>query len=375
MNSYDVIVIGVGGMGSSACYHLSKRGYRVLGLEQFNLGHHFGSSHGETRMIRRAYFEHSNYIPLLNRAYELWKDLETESKQSIFIPCGLVIYADPKTSAVYQGTLKSAQKYKIELKKWDRPTAIKKFPIYLPAENQRALFEPEAGLLHVERAVLTHTSVAKQFGAQILENVKVLDYEILNSCVKVRTNQGVFEAAKLVVTSGPWSGALLKELGLPLKLHRLYQHWFKASPKHRLENAVPCFAFHSDEDFYYGFPMLDGKTIKIASHFSRETLLNPSEKDALVIPEEKIDAVRNFIKKSLPLVTTDLDRISSCIYTMTPDEHFIIDTHPEINSLVFAAGFSGHGFKFSSVTGEILADLTLEGKTKYPIDFLSLKRF
>lgn len=372
---FDVIVIGVGGMGSSACYHLAKRGQKVLGLEQFSMAHDKGSSHGETRMIRRAYFEHPNYVPLLNRAYALWETLEKESKESLLVKNGLIIYANPKTSTIYRGTTESARKHTIPIEKLDTKEANKRFSMYRCEKTMSGILEPGAGFLRVEKCVNAHTTLAKKHGAVIHENETVTDYRSTNKGVIVGTNKGSYTADRLIITGGPWNTKLLGELGTSLKLFRTIQYWFKASADFDVKTGIPCFAFHTDDDFYYGFPMLDGKTIKVAAHFSKHAISDPAEKNIHEVPTDELKHVQKFLKEHLPKVSTSLDRFSPCIYTMTPDEHFIIDRHPQNDRITFAGGFSGHGFKFSSVIGEILADLSMTGITKHPIEFLKLRKF
>jgi sarcosine oxidase len=372
---FDVIVIGVGGMGASACYHLAQRGCKVLGLEQFALGHSHGSSHGQTRMIRRAYFEHSDYIPLLNRSYELWNRLENESGEKLWVQNGLIIYGNPNSSAVYKGTIESAAKYNIAVEKLGNSQAIQRFPLFSPEKNMDGVFEPDAGFLYVEKCVLAHARLAQTKGAIILENENVLDYSANDTGVVVKTEKSTYTADRLVITGGPWNTKLLNDLGTLLKLKRMIQYWFKAPPEYDVNNNVPCFAFHTEDDFYYGFPMLDGKTIKIAAHFAGRSIQNPAQKNIDQIPNDELQPIQEFVRKYLKKISGNVAQFSTCIYTMTPDEHFLIDRHPKNSRIVFAAGFSGHGFKFSSVIGEILSDLTLNGTTAQPIDFLRLRKF
>ncbi len=376
---FDVIVLGVGGMGSATCFHLAKRGVKVLGLEQFSIGHQYGSSHGETRAIRRAYFEHPNYIPLLNRAYELWDELAELSGKHIFVRNGLVIYGNPLTSSVYQGVQKSAAAFSIPVQEFSSEGASQRFPMYRPGPEMNAIFEPDAGFLYVDQIVALHAQLARQKGAVIRENVTLESYELSGAfpsgSVTVRTNQGVFSADRLVVTAGPWSLQVLKELNFPLQLKRLFQCWFRADSIHGLDLGVPCFAFHTSSEFYYGFPMLDGQTIKVAAHFATDPIFEPGQKSDSTISEQRLVSLRQFISQYLPKVSSTLVKSSPCIYTMTPDENFIIDTHPTHSHMCFAAGFSGHGFKFSSVVGEVLSDLAMHGKTQRPIDFLRTRAF
>jgi len=362
-------------MGSAACYHLAKRGQKVLGLEQFRLAHDKGSSHGETRLIRQAYFENPSYVPLLFRAYDLWHELGELSGQELLVQNGLVIFGRPGQSKVYEGTLRSAGLYKIPMEIFAREEARKRFPAYQIPEGFSAAFEPGAGFLFAERSVEAHAFQASELGAVIKEGEKVLSYAPVKDGVEVTTDKGRYSAARLVIAGGGWSSRLMHELALPLTLRRMLLGWFNAAPSHALNAGTPCFIFDLDDDFYYGFPQIDGRTIKMASHHGYEVMEKPEEKDIVAPSESRIEALRSCIRRCMPAVTGHLDRAAHCIYTMTPDEDFILDLHPVHPQISFAAGFSGHGFKFASVVGEILSDLAIEGDTKHPIDFLRLRRF
>ena len=372
--AYDAIVLGLGAMGSSAAYHLARRGHIVLGLEQFRIGHDRGSSHGETRLIRQAYFENPSYVPLLLRAYELWDKLSEEANEQLLVRNGLVIYGRKEKSTVYQGTARSGRLYDIPMEELSRAEAVKRFPLYQPPEGFSALFEPGAGFLHAERSVLAHAAGARAAGAELLEGATVLGWSAEGGSVKVSTTAGDFSAGRLVITAGSWSSRVLEELRLPLSLRRMLLGWFRAGEAHRLDRGAPCFIFDLDDDFYYGFPMIDGSTFKIASHHGFESMEKPEEKDAHAPTPARIEALRSCIARCIPGATGELTRAAHCIYTMTPDEDFVIDRHPRAPEVSFAAGFSGHGFKFASVVGEVLADLALEGRTRHPIGFLSASR-
>ncbi|WBJ99330.1 N-methyl-L-tryptophan oxidase [Methylocystis parvus] len=373
--AYDVIVIGLGAMGSSACYHLAARGHRVLGLDQYHLAHDRGSSHGETRLIRKAYFENPSYVPLLRRAYELWENLELECGRTLFERAGLVTFGRPGASRVFDGARASGRLYDIPLEEFSREQAIGRWPIYRPPEGFAAAFEPGAGFLYAERCVLAHANEARKRGAELRENEPVVDFAIENRQAVVRTACGRYTAARLIVAGGGWSASLLRELVLPLTLRKMMLGWFPATSDHAAEKGAPGFVFDLDDDFYYGFPQIDGESIKVAGHRRFEPLAAPEDKDRLPPSAQRIAPLRQFVRDCLPFAQDEMLRTSHCIYTMTPDEDFIIDRHPTAPELVFAAGFSGHGFKFASVVGEILADLAIEGETAQPISFLSAARF
>jgi sarcosine oxidase len=370
--TYDVIVLGIGAMGAATCYQLAKQGHRVLGLEQYQIGHSRGSSHGETRVIRKAYFEDPNYVPLMHRAYELWAELESDSNEVLFNHCGVVIYGHPQTSPIYKGVVRSASLYNLSIEELAHAQAIARFPAYTPPADYQGVFEPGAGFLHAERAVLAHASQARKFGAEIHEGEAVRHWKSDgSSAVSVTTDLATYSASRLVVAGGSWSAKLVSDLGLPLSLDRMLLMWFEAkSQQASVERGTPVFLVDTGNDVYYGFPMIDGRTVKIASHAVKHRIQDPSEKDLLQIPADKLRDAQDFIDQFLPFVSPKLDHFSTCIYTMTPDEHFIIDVHPQNANVVYACGFSGHGFKFSSVVGEILAELALTGKSHHPIGFL-----
>ena len=370
---FDVIVLGVGGMGSAACYHLAKRGVRVLGLEQFSLTHDRGSSHGETRIIRKAYFEDPSYVPLLERAYQLWGELEAEAQERLFERTGLVLFGKPEESVVYRGTHESAKKYSIPMETLLISEAASKFPMFRAKAGESALYEPSGGFVLAEASVAAHARLARAHGALILENQTVLDYKSDDEGVVVRTREQVFRAEKLVITGGAWTKMLLADLGLPLRLKRMILYWFKASPEYALENGTPCFFFQDGEELTYGFPMRDGWAIKIASHNRGAWVEAPQDKFLLAPPADELTAMRKVLNERMPGVTGELVKFATCLYTMTPDENFVIDTHPVDSRIVFAGGFSGHGFKFAPVIGEILADLVQSGRTQHPIEFLHIR--
>jgi monomeric sarcosine oxidase len=296
--------------------------------------------------------------------------VEEESGKKIFEKVGLLVYGNPQTSIVYKGTAESADKFKIPVEKLSSAAANKRFPLYRAPADTAAVFEPGAGFLHVELATITHVELARRKGATINEGEKVLKFEATSAGVKVTTDKNSYVAAKLIVAGGGWNKILLKEL--KLELFRLLAFWFRASSAHDLKNKIPCFAFHLD-DFYYGFPMLDGKTVKIAAHFAKTPIQDPAEKEIKVAPQELVQKMCGFVERCLPSVSLEIERFSPCIYTMTADENFVIDKHPTLPNVYVAAGFSGHGYKFATVVGEILAELAVDGQTRQPIDFLRLR--
>jgi sarcosine oxidase len=369
MKTSDVIVIGVGGMGSATCYHLAKRGIKVIGLEQFTLAHDRGSSHGDTRLIRKAYFEHPDYVPLLKRAYENWEALEKEFESQLLFKTGLVLYGPSQNCESHKGILAAAKTHKLHISQLSYEEVLKIYPMFRPPENYKALFEPYAGFLKVESCVEAHASQAKKLGAHIHENELVISWEVSKGSVIVKTDKDSYQAKKLIVTAGPWSFEILKDLNIPLTVHRNVQFWFPCSDAYRQSTGTPCFALDSPNGFFYGMPSIDKWGLKIAEHTPGPIIDHPNDLDRKPNPDD-IKPIRKCMQSFLPDIPRRPTKEVICMYTMTPDKHFVVDYHPNFPEVCFAAGFSGHGFKFSSVMGEILCDLSLNGKTNHPIDFL-----
>lgn len=366
---YDVIVLGVGGFGSAVLLNLARRGLKVLGLDRFGIGHDRGSSHGETRIIRKAYFEHPDYVPLLERTYELWDDLEQHSHTLLYTPCGLFLAGSPDGEAV-AGTREAARLHSLVLEDVSLSEARNRFPNFVFHEDQEVVFERQAGTLDVERCVLTHVLQAHEAGAECAIET-VLNWSADAQTIRVRTNCNEYEAGALVITAGAWARELLGDLGVPLTVLRKPQFW------HRVDHAdwtdSPAFFLELPDGCFYGFPSRDGESIKIAEHTGGDVVDDPTGVDRTFSPGES-DAVETFVQQTLRHVEPHPLRHSVCLYTMSPDGHFLIDRHPEHANVVFGAGFSGHGFKFTPVIGEALADLVIDRTTSLPIDFLRLNR-
>jgi sarcosine oxidase len=371
---FDAIVIGVGGFGSSALYHLAERGQLVLGLEQFGVAHNRGSSHGETRIIRQAYFEHVNYVPLLQRAYELWDRMSDYIGKTLFHRCGLML-AGPSDSEVLAGTLRAAQQYHLNVEEVANEHAAQRFPCYRFPDGFRVLFERNAGFLDVEDCVAGHIRMATALGAVLRTQERVVKYSIEGDSVRVETDRDTYLAGRLVVTSGPWASQILGELGVPLKVLRKPVFWFPAAEPH-FQRAIgnPTFFFDLPDGQFYGFPALGSDLIKVAEHTGGDLVEDPTQLNREFHPQD-LERLVPFLANYIPQAVPRPRRHSVCMYTVSPDHHFIIDQHPEQPQVVFGAGFSGHGFKFTSVIGEALAELAVEGVSEQPIDFLKLSRF
>jgi sarcosine oxidase len=374
--TWDVIVLGAGGVGSAAMFHLARRGLRVLGLEQHDLGHGYGSSHGQSRIIRKAYFEHADYVPLLKRSYELWDELQTlEHRQDLFIRCGLLQVGAPD-GEVIPGVLESAWLHGLDVERVDSRDLKRRFPCYNVGREHTALYERDAGYLRVEECVLAHARQATALGAEMCSGVAVHEWDAGADGVQIVTSDGTYSAGALVVTAGAWAPRLLRTLGVTMRVLRKQLFWLAAkSAAHRVDKGCPCFFYELPTGQFYGFPELDAfDGVKLACHSGGDLVTDPSQVDRTVAPSE-LAKVKAFAADWLPEIRGDLLRHDTCLYTMSPDEHFIVDVMPDQPNVCFAAGLSGHGFKFASVLGEILADIATEGSTRLPAQFLGLRRF
>jgi sarcosine oxidase len=360
MAHYDLIVLGTGGIGSAALYHGAKRGLKCLGLDRFPPAHDRGSSHGESRLIRLSYFEHPDYVPLLRRSYQLWDELDP----TLLNRCG-VLYMGQGDGAVIRGVLASANEYRLNVEVVDSADV----PQYTLPSGATAVFEADAGWLPVERCVQLHLDRAIAIGAEHRSGETVTGWQRDGDTVSVDTASGRYRAGALVIAGGAWNGDLLPDLALPLTVVRKHLHWFRCDD----ERYRSGFFFELSHGQFYGFPAQDGR-LKLAEHSGGEVVedaLNASKE-----PDPLDDGrVAAFVAEHLPGVHTERLEHKTCFYTRTPDEHFIVDTYPGCNRVAYAAGLSGHGFKFAPVLGELLVDLAVEGKTTFDTGFLSRARF
>jgi len=374
--SYDAIVAGLGGMGSAAAYHLAARGKRVLGLERHAPVHDKGSSHGESRIIRQAYFEDPAYVPLLLRAYELWEGLERETGRDLMSLVGALMIGPPD-GALVSGSVASADEHGLPYEILSASELKRRYPIFEPDPDVVALYEERAGFVRPEAGVKAHLDLASSLGAELRFEERITSWEAGSSGVRVETERGSYEAERLVVSAGAWAGELLAGLGLPLEVTRQILFWFR--PEGGVEpyapERVPIWIYEPDDgNMFYSFPAVDGAdTVKVAFFRADGKPTNPETIDREVHGEE-VEFIRGYLARHVPSMNGDLVAAKTCMYTNTPDEHFVISTHPDHPHISIAAGFSGHGYKFCSVVGEILADLATEGKTEHPIDLFSPAR-
>jgi len=377
--TYDVIVIGLGGMGSAAACHSARRGRRVLGLEQFTPAHDKGASHGKTRVIRQSYYEDPAYVPLLLRAYELWRQIEGETGADLLRETGGLMIGAPDSDVV-RGSLRSAREHGLAHELLDAGEIRRRFPVLQPAAHEVALFERRAGVVRPEAAVTAHLQRAGALGAELHFGETTLGWDEAGGRVVVRTDRGRYEAAQVVVTPGPWAPQLLAGLGVPLEVERQVLYWFDpvGGVEPFLPDRFPIYIWEgADKASPYGFPALDGPAGGVKVAFYRTPGIErctPETIDRAIRPAE-IEAMRAAMAARIPALAGRFLAGATCLYTNTPDKNFVIATHPASPRVHVACGFSGHGFKFCSVVGEILADLALDGGTRHPIGLFRPERF
>ncbi|WP_425616048.1 N-methyl-L-tryptophan oxidase [Anatilimnocola sp. NA78] len=373
MKTYDVIVLGTGGVGSAACWQLSRRGATVLGLDRFPPGHARGSSHGETRIIRQAYFEHADYVPLLRRAYELWAELEAEAAQTLFSQVGL-LQIGPREGIVVRGVLQAAAQHGLEVELLSASESQRRFPGFYVPDEMHAVYEPRAGLLFVEQCVQAHCAAAVRAGAELRSDVTVLGWREEEAGVVVQTDQGEFAAQKLVITAGPWAAQFLANTGVPLHVKRKHIYWLPTNePALQAAQGAPAYLYELPQGVFYGLPAINDRGLKCGEHSGGQLVTDPLH-DPRVFDAQDWVRVADFVRNHLPGVSPIPSDRSVCFYTMSPDEHFLLDRHPQSDRVFFAAGLSGHGFKFTGVLGQVLADWATTGKTELPVEFLALAR-
>ncbi|MDQ7828018.1 MAG: N-methyl-L-tryptophan oxidase [Armatimonadota bacterium] len=373
---YDAIVLGLGAMGSAAAWQLARRGRRVLGLDRYPPAHDRGASHGRSRIIREAYFEHPAYVPLVQRAYELWAELERACGRLLLLTTGGIMLGRPE-SVLVRGALASARTHGLAHELLDGREVRRRFPVFQPDDEMAGVLEPRAGVLFPEEAILAALQEAARAGAELHHEEPVLTWAAGPTGVAVRTARGDYEAGLLVLTPGPWAPHLLAELGLELTVQRQVVPWFRpaALPEAFAPERCPIYIWMVGERLYYGFPQLGDSGVKIAEHVTAGAPTTAETVRREVDPRE-VEALREaFVRRYMPAADGRLLDVTTCLYTMTPDAHFVIDSHPDHPNVVVACGFSGHGFKFAPVVGEILADLALEGRTAHDIGLFRIARF
>jgi sarcosine oxidase len=370
---YDVIIVGVGGMGSAAAYHLAARGARVLALEQFGIPHDLGSSHGLSRIIRLAYWEHPDYVPLVRRAYDLWRALERASRESLLVVTGS-IDAGLASSANVAGARSACATFDLAHDEMDSAALTARFPGYRLPKDAVALYQPDGGFLRPEQCILTHAALARHHGAVVREQERVVAWDAGDAGVRVTTDADTYNAAHLILTAGAWTGSLVRRVAPALSPERQVMLWTQPVRPALFEiGAFPVFYINMTDGPFYGFPNHDDRGFKIGRYHHRREQVDADTVDRTCHPEDEA-ALREGIRRYFPDADGPTLAMKACLFTNTSDEHFVIDRLDGRARVSIAAGFSGHGFKFCSVVGEVLADLSLDGGTRHDIGLFSLSR-
>ena len=369
-----MIVVGVGGMGSATLFHLARRGLRVLGLERYDLVHEYGSSHGLTRIIRLAYWEHPTYVALLRRSYELWRELEGLAGEQLLHITGSVD-AGPSGGSIFGGALRSSRLHGLPHEVMNGDELHRRFPGYrLPREFQ-CLYQPDGGFLLPERCNVAHVSRAQAHGAEVRFREQVLEWGAATGRAWVRTTRGRYEAGGLVICAGSWAAKLVPELAGLAVAERQVVAWLQPTrPEYFQIDTFPVFNLEVEEGRYYGFPSFLVPGFKFGKYHHRGEQVDPDLVNREPEPEDE-ELLRAFARRYFPDGAGPTLMLKGCLFTNSPDRHFILDLHPEHPEVAIAAGFSGHGYKFCSVVGEVMADLAQHGETGHDIEFFRLARF
>jgi sarcosine oxidase len=376
MTDFDVIVVGIGGMGSAAAWQLARRGLRVLGIERFDIPHAMGSSHGITRIIRLPYYEDPRYVPMLKRAYELWREIEAASGERLLVTTGS-LDAGPEDEELFQGALTSARLHSLQHEVLTGAEVTQRFPAYRLPPAHRAVYQPDGGFIASERAIVSHARAAQSIGAEIHARERVLEWAPRgHNGVSVVTDKGRYHASRLVLTAGAWMGEIapaLKRVAIP---ERQVLAWLQPRKPELFEPAkFPVFNLAVEEGRYYGLPIYEVPGFKFGRYHHRGEAMNSGDEPRREPDAEDERMLREFAERYFPDGSGPTMALRTCMFTNTPDEHFIIDHHPEYPQVILASPCSGHGYKFCSVIGEILADLASgDGHTRHDIDFLRLNR-
>jgi len=373
MARFDVVVIGLGVMGSAALHRLAVRGVRVLGIERYEPGHDRGSSHGATRIIRLGYFEHPSYVPLVRRAYALWRELESAAATPLLRLTGIAEIGAPESELV-KGTLAAARQHALPHDVLDAAALMRRYPAFRVPGDFVGVVQPDGGFLEAEPALLGLVKLARAGGAAIRTNEAVRAIEPHPGGVRVVTGDEVVEASAVIVTAGARVKSLIPDLPVPLRVTRQVLAWFEPRDATMLSSdRFPVFMIESARGMYYGFP-LDKTGVKFAKHHHADESVDPDDCERSVSAGDEA-LIRPALAEYLPAANGRLLQAKTCLYTVTPDGDFLLDCLPGAPQVVVASPCSGHGFKFAPVIGEILADLATKGTTSHDISRFRLDRF
>jgi sarcosine oxidase len=370
--SFDVAIVGLGAMGSAAAYHFARRGARVLGLDRFSPPHALGSSHGETRIIREAYFEDPRYVPIVQRAYALWAELEQASGEPLMVRTGGLMVGI-EDGAVVRGAQRSAEAHRLPFERLDAKETARRFPALRPRDDMMAIWEPRAGVLFPESCVRAHLALAAKAGATLRVDEPVRSWRADGGGYEVVTDRGRYRAGALVLAANAWLDRLLPGVDLGLTVTRQVLFWFepRAAAADFGPDRLPIHVWEPERGrYFYGFPAFGGQ-VKVATHGGGL----PSDPDHLdrEVREPEIEAMRARLAAHLPDANGRFARAVVCMYANTPDEHFIIDRHPAHPRVMMVSACSGHGFKFSAVIGEIVADRLLGQPERFDLGLFRMR--
>jgi sarcosine oxidase len=374
MQLHDVVVVGAGGMGSAAAFHLARRGLSVRVIEQFSRGHTLGSSHGLSRIIRLAYFEHPSYVPLLRRAFALWRELEEAAEARLLHVTG-AFDAGRAGSRVVEGSLDSCRTHALPYELLTADAVNERFPGYrLPADHL-AVLQPDGGFLEPERCIEAHIGLAVRHGARVDQERTVRSWQRVRGGVEVATDHDVVRARQLVLCAGAWMPRLLPVLAPVLTAERQVVAWFEARDPELFSAArFPVFNLETDAGHFYGFPQFGVPGFKIGKYHHRREVVEPGTMDRDVHPADE-EVLRACVRQVFPRADGPVLHATACLFTNTPDEHFVIDRLPDAPEVMIVSACSGHGFKFCTVVGEIVADLVADRATRHDISRFRLDRF
>ena len=373
MEVFDLAILGVGGMGSAALWSAARQGLRVIGLEQFGPGHDRGSSHGQTRIIRTAYFEHPSYVPMAQRSFALWREIERLSGAELLRETGLLQVGLPESSVI-KGVLHSAATYDLPVSMIAADEIERRWPAMKVSPEMCGVLEESAGYLRVEQCCGQLIRLACELGAEYQSNTAVKTWRVADDgTIHIETNQGNVVARKAIISGGPWSSKLLSELRMDLQVIRKQQQWFQVDRADtHVANGFCCFLFETDAGCFYGFPAIDRLGMKFAEHSGGQPVIDPYLVDR-ELNQGDLERVEDFMAKHFRFGRTRMTHFSACMYTKSIDEHFIVDCHPAYAQVSFVAGLSGHGFKFAPVLADHLIGL-VHGRPDPNCKFLGLAR-
>ncbi|HEU0058482.1 MAG TPA: N-methyl-L-tryptophan oxidase [Hyphomicrobiaceae bacterium] len=369
---FDQIVIGVGGMGSAALCELARRGQRVLGLEQFGVPHEFGSSAASTRIFRFAYFEHPSYVPLMRLAFARWQRLQRDCGETFMTTTG-GLDIGPPSGRVVSGAKLACEAHGLRHEVLRASELGRRFPAWrLPSEFE-AVLQPEAGILLADRAIVAHVAVARRLGAEVNENEAVKRWKVIGDRVEVETERARYEAGALILAAGAWTGKLLHPLETLAVPERQVVGWFRSDGQPFQSHNFPVFILDCPEHgSFYGIPEQAEEGYKVGKFHHRYQTVDADSIDRRI--GEADVAVLTAIERYLAKPMGGAVGFKTCMFVNSPDEHFIVDALPDTRNVVVAAGFSGHGYKFCTAIGEILADLAMHGTTAHDTALFRLAR-